>query len=35
MQTIALYTSTSELPAPPFTLEVAGGKCVMPTGVLR
>ena len=31
--TIALYTATSELPAPPFTLNVVGGECVMPTGV--
>ena len=35
MQTIALYTSTSELPAPPFVLEVAAGKCVMPAGAQR
>jgi len=33
METIALYTATSALPAPPFTLDVVDGKCVMPTGV--
>jgi sialate O-acetylesterase len=35
METIALYTATSMLPAPPFTLDVADGKCVMPAGVNR
>jgi sialate O-acetylesterase len=33
METIALYTAASALPAPPFTLEVVDGKCIMPTGV--
>eukprot|EP01043_Picozoa_sp_COSAG02_P052332 COSAG02_NODE_5620_length_4177_cov_30.717018_2_plen_294_part_00 len=32
-ETIALYTSESDLPAPPFVLEVEGGGCVMPHGV--
>ena len=32
-ETIALYTADSELPAPPFTLEIAAGKCVMSVGV--
>lgn len=33
METIALYTASSELPAPPFTLNVTAGRCVMPSGV--
>ena len=33
-ETTALYTASSDLPAPPFTLEVANGKCVMPSGVV-
>ena len=33
METIALYTEASALPAPPFVLEVVGNKCLMPTGV--
>lgn len=32
-ETIALYTSESDLPAPPFVLEVDTGGCVMPRGV--
>ena len=34
METIALYTESSALPAPPFTLEVTGDRCVMPSGVV-
>lgn len=33
-ETIALYTEASDLPAPPFTLEVSGARCVMPSGVV-
>ena len=33
METIALYTEASALPAPPFTLDVSAGRCVMPSGV--
>lgn len=32
-ETIALYTEESALPAPPFTLDVADDRCVMPSGV--
>jgi hypothetical protein len=31
-ETIALYTAESDLPTPPFVLEVRGGGCVMPHG---
>ena len=34
METVALYTSESALPAPPFELKLTGGKCIMPSGVL-
>ena len=33
METIALYTQNSGLPAPPFNLEIKNGHCVMPSGV--